>query len=127
MVKPTEPGFEAGKLKQDLQELTLLSESFGNSLSRALAGAMVQGRSLQDVMRQLALSLARQTLTKSLSSLTDALVPKLTGSSGPPKAQAPMVNVTMNLTSPDADSFRRSERQVAAAAMRAMARGRTLL
>lgn len=40
---------------------------------------------------------------------------------------SPPVQVTLNVTTPDADSFRRSEAQVSAALARAMARGRRAL
>ena len=122
MVKQNE--FDAAALKRDLGDLSVLSQGFGQSLSRALASAVVQGRSLQDVMRGLALSLSRRALTQSLTALTDAVLPKAASAAAP---RAASMQVTMNISSPDAESFRRSERQVAASALKAMARGRAIL
>lgn len=125
-----EKNFDASAMKRDLADLTILSQSFGNSLTRALTGAVLEGRKLSDVMRGLVLSLARQALSKSLGSLTSTLLrtagDAVTRPQAPSITSAPM-QVTMNIAAPDADSFRRSERQVAAGVVRALTRGKGIL
>ena len=121
--------FDASSMKRDLSDLTILSQSFGASLTRALTGAVMEGRKLSDVMRGLMLSLARQALSRSIGNLTNTLLrsmvePVLRQSPG--VASAPM-QVTMNIAASDVDGFRRSERQVAAGVVRALTRGKGIL
>lgn len=167
---------EAAALRTVLGDLDGLSERFGANLARALAGAVVQGRSLDGVLKQLALSLSSTLLSQALAPLTGALSGLLgnllsgtagsvmpfaaggviaapsyfplpgggTGLAGEagPEAIVPLargsdgrlgirgaggggnLTVTMNVTTPDAESFRRSEGQLTAMLARAAARGR---
>ncbi|MBH0237605.1 phage tail tape measure protein [Methylobrevis sp. L22] len=167
---------EATALRAVLGDLDGLSERFGANLARALAGAVVQGRSLDGVLKQLALSLSSSLLNQALAPLTGALTGLLgnllggaassvmpfaaggviaaptyfplpgggTGLAGEagPEAIVPLargsdgrlgirgaagggtVSVTFNVTTPDAESFRRSEGQLTAMLARAAARGR---
>ena len=124
-----EKNFDASRMKRDLSDLTILSQSFGMSLTRALTGAVMEGRKLSDVMRGLMLSLARQALSRSIGSLTNTL---LRSTIEPALRQAPGVSsapmqVTMNIAAADLESFRRSERQVAAGVVRALTRGKGIL
>lgn len=124
-----EKNFDASRMKRDLSDLTILSQSFGMSLTRALTGAVMEGRKLSDVMRGLMLSLARQALSRSIGSLTNTL---LRSTVEPVLRQAPGVSsapmqVTMNIAAADVESFRRSERQVAAGVVRALTRGKGIL
>jgi phage-related minor tail protein len=68
-----------------LKGLQDLSKSFGSELTGALRGAAVSGRSLQDVLRQVGLSLAGMALSqglKPLQSLTSSLFSNLFGGVG---------------------------------------------
>ncbi len=60
---------EAARLRDELSELDRLGERFGQTLTRAFASAITDGRRLSDVLRGLALSLAGQTLTQALRPL----------------------------------------------------------
>lgn len=124
-----EKNFDASRMKRDLADLTILSQSFGTSLTRALTGAVMEGRKLSDVMRGLMLSLARQALSQSIGNLTSTI---LRSSVEPVMRQAPGVStppmqVTMNIAAANVEGFRRSERQVAAGVVRALARGKGIL
>ncbi len=157
----TEPlTLETSRLRTELADLNRLGESFGNTLSRAFASAVVDGRKLSDVLRGVALSLSSQVLTAALSPLGGALGKLLpfadggivnspylfplrggTGLAGEagPEAIMPLArgadgklgvrgnggqtNVTLNITTPDAASFQRSQSQVAALFLRALDRG----
>src|SRR6185312_7352320 len=75
----TEPFAEA------LKDLQGLSKSFGSELTGALKGAAISGRSLQDVLRQIGLSLAGMALSqglKPLQSLASSLFSNLLGGLG---------------------------------------------
>jgi len=52
-----------------LDELQQLSQGFGRQLTGALQGAVVSGRSLEDVLRRLALNLAGMALSQGLRPL----------------------------------------------------------
>ncbi len=124
-----EKNFDASRMKRDLSDLTILSQSFGASLTRALTVSVMEGRKLSDVMRGLMLSLAQQALSRSIGSLTNTL---LRSTVEPVLRQAPGVStapmqVTMNIAAADVDGFRRSERQVAAGVVRALTRGKGIL
>lgn len=71
MTPDTTPGFSArlGELRSEMQEISRLGESFGSRLVTSLASAVTHGRSLSDVMRGLALSLANQALSQALRPL----------------------------------------------------------
>ncbi|MBN9076939.1 MAG: phage tail protein [Rhizobiales bacterium 65-79] len=68
-----------------LKDLQDLSKRFGTELTGALKGAAVSGRSLQDVLRQIGLSLAGMALSqglKPLQSLASSLFSNLLGGLG---------------------------------------------
>jgi phage-related minor tail protein len=62
-------GFETDALKAQMTDLDRLAESLGNRLVTAFAGAAIQGRTLQDVLKGLALSLSRMALGQALRPL----------------------------------------------------------
>lgn len=168
---------QAQTLKAQMQDLDRLAESVGSRMVTAFAGAALQGRNLSDVLKGLALSLARMALTAALRPLGSALggltggllknaagnafaggqvIPfadggivnaptlfalrggtGLMGEAGP-EAIMPLArgadgklgvrggggaHVTVNIQTPDAQSFQRSQSQVSAAIARAVARG----
>jgi phage-related minor tail protein len=62
-------GLETEALKAQMTDLDRMAESLGNRLVTAFAGAALQGRNLQDVLRGLALSLSRMALGQALKPL----------------------------------------------------------
>ena len=111
----------------------------GRALTGAFEKAAVEGRAFDDVLRQLALRLASIALDSALkplergasdlfAGLAGALGNALAGGRGdavPERVSAP--TITMNVSTPDAQSFRRSEGQIAAMVARSAMRGRRSL
>lgn len=169
---------QTAELRETLSDLSRLADNFGNRLVNALAGAVIHGRKLSDVLKGLALSLAQTALSQALRPVGNLLggllgnllgnargnvftnghaVPfaaggivnsptlfpmrggtGLMGEAGPEaiiplargrdgklgvRSQGGGVNVTVNISTPDAQSFRRSQSQVAAMMARAVSRG----
>jgi phage-related minor tail protein len=165
---------ETARLKGELADLDRLGASFGSTISRAFASAIVDGRKFSDVLRSLLLSLSRQALSAALKPLANLftgllgqILPSAKGNVVTPFAQggiinspllfplrggiglageagaeailplardasgrlgirgrpSPSVNVTVNIATPDLESFRRSQSQVAATLLRAIGRG----
>lgn len=167
---------DARALNAALDQLEVRAKSFGAALTGALKGAVVEGRSLDEVLRSLALRLSDRLVNASLKPLeglldgamggllgggavrsilpfaeggvvggptlfplgrdvglmgeagAEAILPLSRGpdgrlgvSAGAAGASAPVV---FNVTTPDADSFRKSEAQVTAMLARAVGRGR---
>ena len=158
------------QLRSEMAGLNRMAENFGQTITRAFAGAIIHGRKLSDVLKGLALSLAGQALSSALKPLGGLLgsifasakgnvvtpfarggivnSPTLfplrggTGLMGEAGAEAIMplargrdgklgvrmgggqaVNVTVNIATPDAASFRQSQSQVASVITRAVSRG----
>lgn len=129
------------------------AERFAASLGDALADVALEGRSFEDAMRSLALSMAEATLNSALEPLetgagdllgrlASGLAGSLAGGVGgvvggagagvdglgaPGPGAFPPAPVTLNVSTPDAASFRRSEGQIAAMLARTAARGRRSL
>ena len=170
-------GADIAPLRSALSDASRLSGKFANDLTRAFEDAAIKGRTLSDVLKQLALSLSRQTLQAALSPITsifangissllggfggtapvvahaqggviaspiafplsgqrlgvageagpEAILPLTRGRDGRLGVSAdsgqPPVNVTFNVTAQDAESFRRSEGQIAAMLSRVVGRG----
>jgi phage-related minor tail protein len=171
----------ATDLAGTLGDLSGLSKTFGQSLSSALKGAIVHGKSLDSVLRGLAERLASKALDGALSPLTtgfagllggllgfadggvvaagrvrpfaaggvvatptyfpmaggttglmgeagaEAILPLARGPDGRlgvTAAGGSVTRVTVNITTPDLASFRRSEAQVTGMMARAVGRGR---
>lgn len=146
---PAGGGDALDTLSDQMARLDRVTAQFGRSLSRALAGGIAQGRSFDEILRglgerliEISLRAAFKPLESSFGSLVSSLTGGLTGAftggsgglfadlagaasgaSASAAAAAPGFAVTMNITTPDAESFRRSEAQVSAALARAVARG----
>jgi phage-related minor tail protein len=169
-------GADIAPLRGALTDASRLSGKFAGDLTRAFEDAAIKGRSLSDVLKQLALSLSRQTLQAALTPITSIFASGISGLLGGlglspvvrhaqggviaspiafplggrglgvageagPEAILPLargrdgklgvsaasgqqtINVTFNVTAQDADSFRRSEGQIAAMLSRVVGRG----
>lgn len=168
-------GGDVAPLRAALSEASSLGSKFASDLTRAFEDAALKGRSLADVLKQLALSLSAHAFEAALAPLTKALggglaqlfggglagvVPfaqggviaapvafplgerklGLAGEAGAeailPLARsrdgrlgvraegaAPQLSITFNVAAQDAESFRRSEGQIAAMLSRAVSRG----
>jgi phage-related minor tail protein len=170
-------GADIASYRASLSEASRLSGKFASDLTRAFEDAALKGRSLSDVLKQLAFSLSRQTLEAALSPITSLFANGLTGLLGGlgsvtppiarhaqggviaspiafplsgrlglageagPEAILPLargrdgrlgvraeggsnaLNITFNVTAQDAQSFRRSEGQIAAMLSRAVGHG----
>jgi uncharacterized protein (DUF697 family) len=111
------------QLRNDLAGLNHLAEGFGQTLVRSLAGGIIEGRKLSDVLRGVALSLAGQALSSALRPL-GTLAGDILGSAIPAANIARGVaGVTVNISTPSAASFQQSQSQVASVVARAVARG----
>ena len=128
-----------------------MAERFGASLTDALRDVALEGRSLEDALRGVASRMADAAfdralapLEKGASNLLGQLAQGLVGgiasglaggtaradgfgTPGPGAFPHAPANVTLNVSTPDAASFRRSEGQVAAMLARTAARGRRSL
>jgi hypothetical protein len=158
----TQETAEAGAVAFD--NLNRQASKAGTTIAAALAAGQVEGRKLDDVLKDVGTRLGNlalrtagssltssltstltQTLTSSLSSTalqsvgasTSASFGQLAGNADgngaayslkPSNGQAarPM-NITMNISTPNAESFRNSEAQVTAALARAVQRGQRSL
>jgi phage-related minor tail protein len=170
-------GADIAPLRGALTDASRLSGRFASDLTRAFEDAAIKGRTLSDVLKQLASSLSRQTLQAALSPITSIFANGITGLLGGlggttpivrhaqggviaspigfplsgqrlgvageagPEAILPLtrgrdgrlgvaaeggqqpINVTFNVTAQDAESFRRSEGQIAAMLSRVVGRG----
>jgi hypothetical protein len=122
---------QTAALKAEMAGLSRLAEGFGQSIARAFAGAVIEGRKLSDVLKGLALSLVNQALSaalRPLGSLIGNFIQPLAGAGAArdmlsTRMAAPPSNVTVNISTPDAQSFRQSQSQVSAMLTRAVARG----
>lgn len=162
----TEIGLRTAELRNEMQDLNRLADSFGDKLVTSLAGAVIHGRNLSDVFRGLALSMANQALSQALRPLgnlvggllggkgitgfadggivnSPLLFPMrggagVAGEAGPeaimPLARGPDgklgvrgggggAHITINISTPDIQSFRQSQAQIAAMVSRTVARG----
>ncbi len=66
-------GGDIAPLRNALSEASRLSGRFASDLTRAFEDAALKGRSLAEVLQQLALSLSRHALEAALAPLTQAL------------------------------------------------------
>ena len=137
-------------LDDALAEAGRMAERFGASLTDALRDVALEGRSLEDALRGVATRMADTTLDRALAplehgasnlfgQLASGFVGSVTGgltAGGSASADGfgaaaagpfPPAPVTLNVSTPDAASFRRSEGQLAAMLARTAARGRRSL
>lgn len=143
----------AEPLAAELRDLQGLADSFGRAMTTAFRRSVVDGRALEDVLKSLALGLSSRALNQALAPIGQGLFSGIFGgllrgsrlqggalgqatsfsASGPASNVGSMamradasrggVNVVFNVTTPDAQSFRRAEGEVAAMLARAVARG----
>jgi len=131
-------GAAMAPLTAELRELQGLADSFGRAMTTAFRRSVVDGRALEDVLRSLALSLSSRALNQALAPIGQGIGAALFGgignlfsgarAGGVPGAAsggggARGMSVVFNVTTPDAQSFRRSEGEVSAMLARAVARG----
>lgn len=127
---------ETERLRSDLESLNSLADSFGQKIVTAFSSAIIHGKKFSDVLRDLMLSLAQSALSSALRPLGEligGIIPGARGSIVPDasfvKTPAPLpmrgggVNVTVNIATPDVQSFRQSQSQIAAVLTKAVARG----
>ncbi len=114
---------QTAQLRNDMAGLSTLAEGFGQTLVRSLAGGIIEGRKLSDVLKGVALSLAGQALSSALRPL-GSLAGDILGSAIPGANIARGVaGVIVNISTPNAASFQQSQSQVASMVARAVARG----
>ena len=141
---------ELNALDEALGEAGRMAERFGASLTDALRDVALEGRSLEDALRGVAARMADTALDRALaplekgaSNVLGQLAGGLVGTAigglaggtaradglggSPGAGPFPPAPVTLNVTTPDAASFRRSEGQLAAMVARTAARGRRSL
>ena len=140
---------DLGSYEDAMRAATASAERFASSLTEALRDVALEGRSFEDAMRGVALSMAESALNSALKPVEDgaanllgALAGGLVGSLGnalggsAPAGDGfgaagsgafPPAPVTFNVSTPDAASFRRSEGQIAAMLARSASRGRRSL
>ena len=138
--------------QREMQKATMVAEGFGRAMTRAFDSAVVRGRDFSDVLRSLALQLSsmaigaalkpigqglgnllEQAIAQPFASAGSIATPSyfpLGGMAGEPRggAELPQVEaraptVTVNISTPDAASFRRSEAYLSGTIARAVARG----
>lgn len=143
-------------LSSQMARLDSVTSQFGRTLSKSLLQGIAQGKSFEDILKgmgeklmQMSLNAAFKPLENIVSGLFGALTgtagglvsatlgggsgPKLTGGTlfgAPAGMVAPggkAITVNMAVSTPDAESFKRSEAQVSAALARAVARGQRSL
>lgn len=136
---------ELGDVKVELERVSDLAESVGRSLTSAFRGAIVDGRSLRGVLADVSSAFADIALRAALKpvgalistgveTLFNGLNPALAhpmgvgsladvaGKVSGQVAGGPM-NVTLNVSTPDARSFLASEAELSAMLLRAVKRG----
>lgn len=136
----------AGETAAAFDRLELSARAAGRSMQAAFAAASAEGVKLEDVLRtvgqrlgemalqaggQAASSLLHGGLSAALTGLGSIASGAVSVDGGSPALSAPAsgaaaakpVTVVMNVSTPDAESFRRGEAQVSAALARAVARG----
>ena len=166
------------ELRQEMQSLSNLADSFGNKLVTSFAGAVIHGKSLSDVVKSMVLSLSQTALTSALKPLgnlvgnlfsglfanangnafsngrvlpfadggvvnspvlfpmrggtglmgeagPEAIMPLARGSDGKlgVRGGSSATNITVNITTPDIQSFAQSQGQIAAMMQQAISRG----
>jgi lambda family phage tail tape measure protein len=84
MQQPT--NFDTTALRNEMQDLNRLADSFGSKLVTSLAASVIHGRKLNEIFKSLALSLANQALSQALKplgnlvgSLLGGLIPNAKG------------------------------------------------
>ena len=140
---------DTSAMREALADLERLSGRFADAFSSSFKSAIADGREFEDVLRGLALRLssialdaAVAPLERGASNVLGNIIGGLTGglagavvpqpnspvpTTRPSISQGSAQNVTLNVSTPDAASFRRSEGQIAALLARTAIRGRRSL
>ena len=79
---------ETQRLQRDMRLVAGLSRSFSRTMAGTFASAILSGRKFSDVLRSLAMSLARMTLTAALKPVFSGLAGVLGGLVGSAKGNA---------------------------------------
>ena len=130
---------ELREVGRELERLEGLSDRFAASFTGAMARAVRSGRSFEDSLRDIALSMSNVALkaglkpleaafSNTLSSLTTSVATSLTGRGGgnlAPAAKLPPVNVSIQAADPAA--FAKSQAQISATLAKAVGRARRTL
>lgn len=132
------------ELDRRLQSIRSTARGIGTDLVNGLQAAVVEGQRLDRVLAGVALDVSGRFLDRALAPLEQLVGSGLSGLAGVAAARsgtsvrqpvsaaaeaaataapAPMA-LTFNVTSPDAESFRRSEARLAGMLTRSVARGR---
>ncbi|MEC9343063.1 MAG: hypothetical protein VYD64_04370, partial [Pseudomonadota bacterium] len=118
-------GFE--EAMEDIKDTT---EQFGHVFAATMRQAVLSGRDLDDTLRSIALRFADLALGKALAPLENAvadLVGSAMGAAFPPASRHSTTttssNITLNVTTPDAAGFGRSQSQLTTMLARAVAQG----
>lgn len=169
---------QTADLKSQMQDLSNLADTFGNKLVNSFASAVVHGKNLSDVMKNMMLSLSQTALSAALKPLgnllgdmfsklfanadgnamqgghimpfadggivnspmlfpmqggtglmgeqgPEAIMPLARGSDGKlgVRGGGSSTNITVNISTPDIQSFKNSQSQIAAMMVQALSRG----
>jgi hypothetical protein len=129
------------------QKLELSTRKYASAVSAAFSSAITSGQSFDDVLKSLALRLSGMQVQSALRPLVGAAMGGVltgrgfaaptflplpsTSNAAPPvvASSAPVAasHVSINIATPDADSFRRSEAYLTGQIARAVARGQRTL
>ena len=118
-----------------MKELEASADRVGDAVSTAFRKAVVEGESFGDVLRDLAVRLSSIALDAALAPLEEGVsdlfstLARSLADAAPAAApaNAAAAPVTVNITTPDVEGFRRSQGQVAALVARSAVRGRRSL
>ena len=129
---------ELREVGRELERLNGLSDRFAASFTGAMARAVRSGRSFEDTLRDIALSMSNVALkaglkplesvvSGTLTSLATSVASSFTGGSGglAPAAKLPPVNVSIQASDPAA--FAKSQAQISATLATAVGRARRTL
>jgi hypothetical protein len=122
-------------LSELMKDLNAQGEKFGKMLTSSFINAAATGKDLDDVLRSLALRMSNSVFNSAMNPLenaTGSLFGNIfsglggmleTGVSSAFSGGSGNQTINFNVTSPDADSFQRSESQLSALLNRAVSRG----
>ena len=121
---------DLGNFESEMEAAAGSGKKFGKAMTTAFQGVVIEGKSVTDSVRMLALSLSKLTLQAAFKPVEDAIggfINSLIGGGfsfgGGAGGGGRNVSVTFNVTTPDPDSFRRTEAQISAMLARAVSQG----
>ena len=117
----------AKELEQSLASLERVGDRFAARMIDAFEAVAIKGKSLDGVLQSLALSVSDMALDAALKPFEQALGglfgQGLSGLAGPSPAGAGPLHINFNVQTPNADSFRQSQGQIAAMLSRTVGAG----